>query len=146
MKGAGRLDVVIVSATLQDTDTLIGSAPDSYAVLCVRSGEKRESTASPGSERDNCYCRTPKVEDNNSPQWEHSCDPIDVNKFNQSSTVLTFEAYDQEVIADDEFIAGNDITVQEVIENGNNGKPFDLELFGPYSATFTLNITWTPVK
>ena len=146
VKGAGRLDVVIVQAKLQDTDTLIGSAPDSYAVLCMWSGEKREFTSSPHSERDNCYCRTPKVEDNNNPNWEHSCQPIEVNKLNQSSTVLTIETYDNEVIADDEFIGGVDITVLEVIENGNNGKPFDLELSGPYTGLVTLNITWTPIK
>ena len=146
VKGAGRLDVMIVQATLQDTDTLIGSAADSYAVLCMNSGEKRESISAPTSERENCFCRTAKIEDNNSPYWEQSCEPIPVNKFNQSSTLLTVEVYDNEVIADDEFIGGADITVLEVIENGNNGKPFDLELSGPYSGSITLNITWTPIK
>jgi len=98
------------------------------------------------SERDNCYCRTRKLEDNNNPYWEYGCDSTDLNKSNHSSTVLTFEAYDEELIADDEFIGGNDITVQDVIKSGNNGKEFDIELLGPYSGSITVNITWTPVK
>lgn len=147
VRGSGKLDIQIIRAEIPDTDVGFASEPDAYVVICVRQGDLvRESVSTPLSSRDSCSCRTDKIEDQNNPIWNVTCEQTwDVHKNEQNITIITAELYDEDLTTDD-FVAGGDVSVLDVIKQGKNGKEFELDLTGPFNAKIVFNATWKSIK
>lgn len=147
VRGSGKLDIQIIRAEIPDTDVGFASEPDAYAVICVRQGDLvRESVSTPLSPRDRCNCRTGKIDDQNNPVWNLTCEQTwDVHKNEQNTTIITAELYDEDITTDD-FVAGGDVSVLDVIRQGKNGKEFQLDLTGPFNAKIVFNATWKSIR